>query len=75
MLLPNPNRHFPTYRAVVVLKDGRTGTVTGEGEGDTIYIPGEEEDIYGVEIIGTTPGSETPPKLWVEGEGVAYPPD
>ncbi len=73
MLLKNPFRHYPTYSARVVYIDGRVMGRTGEAEAETLYIPGEEENICVVAVVGhdsaNNPGAS---KMWLDGYWQEY---
>jgi hypothetical protein len=67
MLLKNPFRHYPTYSARVVFTDGKVMGRTGEAEAETLYIPGEKENIRVVAVVGrdsaNNPGAS---KMWLD---------
>lgn len=73
MLLKNPFRHYPTYSARVVYTDGKVMGRTGEAEAETLYIPGEEEDIRVIAVVGrdsaNNPGAS---KMWLDGHWQEY---
>ena len=73
MLLPNPLKHYPVYKAEILYADKAVGCVEGQGETGEVYVPERDAEVLGVAVTGYDLG-KTPcgVELWVNGEWVDY---
>jgi hypothetical protein len=73
MLLPNPLKHCPTYKAEILYADKAVGYVEGQGEVGEIHVPERGAEVLGVAVTGRDAGKNPlGVKLWVDGEWVEY---
>jgi hypothetical protein len=73
MLLSNPLKHCPTYKAEILYADKAVGYVEGQGEVGEIHVPERDAEVLGVAVTGRDAGKHPlGVKLWVDGEWVEY---
>ena len=73
MLLPNPLKHYPVYKAEILYADNAVGCVEGQGEAGDVYVPDRDMEVRAVAVTGCDAGKHPcGTKLWVDGEWVEY---